>query len=642
MKLLNKLLFILILLCINLSGQNLQEIQKLQNEYKKVLEKQALQKPADVSDAENTAKSTALPDKLIYSRKDIESLLVNTENLLNELKFIQDTIKKMPYIGYDFFTKRDSIPFWQNLPIPNNYKLGPGDEVIISLWGESNSYFSEVINRDGQIFIENIGILNLTDKSLIDSKEYIISRFSRVYSTLIGQSPKSFIDLTIGELKSVNVNFVGFVNIPGVHLVHPFSTVITGLIQAGGVDISGSLRDILIIRNGKTISSIDIYNYLLKGENIDSVRLLDQDIVYVQPRKSTIPITGRIRKPGYYEIIDNESIEDLVNFSGGLERKSSNSFLIYRNGKSDSDGYIVNYNDLKDFSILEGDSIHVPQIPENQKFVNIQGQVKNPGFYPYNKKMNLKELLNATMSLKINEFYESMNLSEIKIFRKNPNGSAPIRLIVDINDDIILKNGDYITVSKKDILRPIEAVKITGEVVSPGVYPANESTTLSDVLKLSGGFTGFALDNGIEIFRDSLKIAWERKTFALSAGDSINVLKKSGLVQVIGEVNVPGYISYRKNDSVAKYIKRAGGLTEFAEESNIYITYPNGTSMPLSRWKSPKVKEGSVIYVNQRTISGKEKLSSLQIFSTLSSQAGNIATTLISLTLLANQSNNGN
>ena len=136
-----------------LFSQNYQELQKLQSEYKKALERQALQKPAEISNAEQTAKSTSLPDKLIYSRKDIESLLVNTEKLLQELKYLKDSTQKMPYIGYEFFTQRDTIPFWQNLPISKQYILGPGDEVIIALWGESNSYASETINRDGQIYI---------------------------------------------------------------------------------------------------------------------------------------------------------------------------------------------------------------------------------------------------------------------------------------------------------------------------------------------------------------------------------------------------------------------------------------------------------------------------------------------------------
>ena len=138
-----------------LLAQNYQELQKIQDEYKKILERQALQKPTEISDAEKTAKSTALPDKLIYSRKDIESLLVNTEKLLQQLRFFEDSVQKMPYVGYDFFTKRDTIPFWQNLPISKKYILGPGDEVIIALWGESNSDYTETINRDGQIFIKN-------------------------------------------------------------------------------------------------------------------------------------------------------------------------------------------------------------------------------------------------------------------------------------------------------------------------------------------------------------------------------------------------------------------------------------------------------------------------------------------------------
>tara|TARA_Y100000741_G_scaffold28492_1_gene20514 strand:+ start:1147 stop:3075 length:1929 start_codon:yes stop_codon:yes gene_type:complete len=642
MKLIKSLLAIVFLGIFSLEAQSLQELQKLQSEYKKALERQSLQKPADITEAEKTAKSTVLPDKLVYSRKDVESLLVNTEKLLQELKFLKDSSNKMPYVGYDFFTKRDSIPFWQNLPISNNYILGPGDEVIISLWGETNSSFSEVINRDGQIFIENIGILNLGGKSISDSKDYIVSRFSRVFSTLIGQSPKSFIDLTIGELKSVNINFVGFVNIPGVHVVHPFSNVITGLIQSGGVDNRGSLRQINVLRNNKTIESIDLYNYLIKGKSLNDLRLMDQDIIYVSSRKSLIPVTGKVKRPGYYEILENENLKDVVDFAGGLERRSSQNVHIFRNGDKNKNGYIISRDEFSSFSILKGDSIHFPQEPEIKKLVNIQGQVKNPGFYPFNSFMTLKDILNATMSSKDDDFYKTMDLNKIKIFRKNPESPIPINLITSINDDFTLKNGDFITIPPKNKFNPIETVKITGEIKFPGIYPVNELVTLEEVIGLSGGLTSIALEDGIEIFRDSLKIAWDQRFFPLIDGDSINVLKKSGLVLISGEVNVPGYLSFRKNDSIKKYIRRAGGLTEFAEKKNIYIIYPNGISVPFSNWLSPKVREGSIIYVNQRTISGKEELSGFQLFSTITGQAGSIATTLISLSLLINQSNNGN
>ncbi len=622
--------------------QNYQELQKLQSEYKKALEKQSLQKPASISDAEKTALSTSIPDKLIYSRKDIESLLVNTEKLLLEMKFIKDSVKSMPFVGYDLFTKRDSIPFWQNLPIANDYKLGPGDEIIISLWGESNLFDSQIINRDGQIFIENIGILNLGGKSLSSAKKYILSKYSRVYSTLVGQNPKSFIDLTLGELKSINVHFVGFVNIPGVHMLHPFSNVITGLIQSGGVDNRGSLRDIKIIRNNEPLSSVDIYTYFINDGSFNDTRLLDQDIIYVSPRKSTIALTGRVLRPGYYEMLKSETLKDLLSYSGGKDRRSSENIFIFKSQAYNNAGYIVNSSDELNIEILQGDSIHVPQSPEVISYIRLDGQVKNPGKYPFNKKLKLSDVLNASESLSIDDYRKTMDLSNVKIFRKNPTGEKPLQITTSLDENITLKEGDHINIPPLKILQKIESIVITGEVQIPGIYPVNNLSTLEDVIRLSGGLTELALDGGIEIFRDSLRVGWNNLSLKLKAGDSLNVMRKSGLVIVNGEVNAPGYISYKKNYSVKDYINHAGGFTAFAEQKNIFVTYPNGISMSPSFWKKPKVKEGSVITVNQRTISGETQQSSIQIFSALTSQAGSIATTLLSLSLLMNQNNNAN
>ena len=642
MKTIKLFSFMLILFCQLLNGQNYQELQKLQEEYKKALERQSLQKPNDVSGAEKALLSTTLPEKLVYSKKDIESLLINTDKLLKKLNFYEDSVNKMPFIGYDFFTKRDSIPFWQNIPISKNYILGPGDEVVISLWGESNSYSSEIINRDGQIFIEKVGIMNIGGKPLRDAKNHIISKYSRIYSTLIGQNPKSFIDLTIGELKSVNIHFVGFVNIPGVHMVHPFSNVVTGLIQAGGVDLKGTLRNITIIRNNETVGIVDLYKYLIKGKSFDDIRLLDQDIIYVPPRVSTVSISGRVLKPGYYETLKNENLNNLINYSGGRDTKSSRYIFVYKKANPSNNGFILTDEEASNFSISSGDSIHLPLAPELQSYVNIQGQVKNPGKYPYNSNMHMKNLLKATLSFEDKDFLQRMDLSKIKIFRKNALSKTPLSIVSSIKENIKLNNGDFITIPSSKLLSPIESIIITGEVEIPGNYPVNNLTTLSDIIALSGGLSTNALLDGIEVFRDSLKVAWENKSFILNDGDSLNVLKKSGLVLIDGEVNVPGYINYKKNNSVKEYIRKAGGLTAFAEKNNIYVVHPNGTSIPVSGWFSPEVKEGSKIYVNQRTISGREKTSGWQTFAMISGQAGSFATTLLSLSLILNQNSNGN
>ena len=622
-------------------GQNYQELQKLQTEYKQALERQALQKPADISQAEKTASSFALPDKLIYSRKDIESLLVNTEKLLKQLKFLEDSTESLPYIGYEIFTQRDTIPFWQNLPIPKYYSLGPGDEIIISLWGETNVYDSKVINRDGQIYTENIGIINLGGKTVDEAKQHVLSKYSRVYSTLLGENPKSFIDITLGELKSVNVHFVGFVNIPGVHMIHPFSNVITGLTQAGGISDKGSLRDIHVIRGGQKIATVDVYNYIFMGETVGDFRLIDQDIIYIPPRESTIPLTGQIRNPGYYEVVEKESLDKLIKIAGGKDFRAAKTVFVYKNNSdSENSDYMLKPNQLSSFSLSNGDSIHVPLKPDIERFVRIEGQIKNPGQYPYQTDMNLQQLIDATMSMDDSDFMQTVDLSKVIINRKNPSGQSPLKIVVDLkNNNLALVNGDHITVPRIDQFQSIESVEITGEVKMPGIYPVNNLTTLAAVLDLAGGYTSYALKNGVEVFRDSLKIAWQEDAFFLHHGDSLNVLKKSGLVLVSGEVNVPGYVTYKKGDSIKKYIKRAGGYSAFAATRDVLIIYPNGTAIPKTGWSSPRVLEGSTIIVNQRTISSSlGQTTGSEIFSTVASQASSVATTLLTLILLINQS----
>jgi protein involved in polysaccharide export with SLBB domain len=620
-------------------GQNYQEIQKLQEEYKKVLERQSLKAPKEVLDAESTVRSTSLPNKLIYTRKDIESLLVSTEKLLIKLKFMEDSVNNMPHAGYEVFTSRDTIPYWQNLPIPKNYNLGPGDELIISLWGESESYNSKTINRDGQIYIDNVGLLNLSGKNISEAKKYIISKYSRVYSTLVGKSPKSFIDVTLGELKSINVHFVGFVNMPGVHLIHPFSNAITGLMQAGGVQTDGSLRTIQIIRNDSLIKTIDIYDYIFLGKSVTDIRLLDQDIILIPSRISLVSIAGEVKKPGYYELLSNETIEYLINVSGGINSTSSKSLFYY---DSDKNGFLINSEDFSELTISDGDSIHVPKNPEINRFVKIDGQVKNPGKYPFNKNLTLQQLVKATMTYDDLDFMQTVDLSKIIIFRKNPLSVNPEKILFNlINDNLVLKNGDHISIPKKYLFQPIESIKIGGEVQIPGTYPVNNLTTLTKVLDMAGGITQNAISEGIEIFRDSVKIAWENKNFVLLDGDSLNVIKKSGLVLIKGEVNVPGYISYKKGHSIKKYINRAGGFSSFANKKKVIVIHPNGTAIPNSNWFSPNVLEGSTIVVKQRTLSGSSEDSALETFKEISIVSSNIATTLITLIILSNQSGGG-
>ena len=297
-------------------------------------------------------------------------------------------------------------------------------------------------------------------------------------------------------------------------------------------------------------------------------------------------------------------------------------------------------NEYKNFSLNDGDSLHVPEAPKILNYVMIEGQIKNSGRYPYEKGMTLKNLIDATMTLNDSNFVRTIDFNNILISRVNVTKSETelIRANIDA-DDFKLKNMDHITLPRKKE-EFVLTVKITGQIKYPGAYVVNNRTTLNDVVELAGGLTNHALRDGIEIFRDSVSIAWEDDRFYLNDNDSLHVLQKTGLVLLKGEVNIPGYVSFKKGLTINDYIKKAGGLNSFADSRDIFIVYPNGISRPYSKWRTPKVKEGSTIVINRRMISGSSQgPTGWETFSSVASQAGNIATTLLSLALIINQTN---
>ena len=202
------------------------------------------------------------------TKQDLELMQVELEEKE------KDEAIQLKHFGYDFFTMRDTLSIWNNLPVPPNYILGPGDEIIISLWGETQLRDNYTIGREGMVYVERVGQLSLTGKSMEQAKKYLEKQFQKVYETLKGSRPSTYMDVSLGQLKSINVTFVGEVKSPGIYPVHPFSTVLTGLIQAGGVDTTGSLRNIQIIRPVTDPQQVDMYAFLLSGETGQALSLI--------------------------------------------------------------------------------------------------------------------------------------------------------------------------------------------------------------------------------------------------------------------------------------------------------------------------------------------------------------------------------
>ena len=621
-----------------LYGQSIQEMQKLKTEYEKYQrDKTSLALPGALAEPLDTR--IKKPDTFKITPYKVKATELNVE--------------KSKFFGYDFFTQRDTVSFWESLPTPSNYLLGPGDELIISIWGETQLRKSYIISKEGSVYDEQVGLLSLAGKNLSNTKEYLIAQFSRIFSTLNASNPSTFLDISLGELKSINVNFVGEVKYPGVYPIHPFSTVITGIIQAGGIDTLGSLRKIIIKRDGKDFSNIDLYDFFLNGELPSKIQLRDQDIILIPTRTSYVTIDSAVSRPGVYESTNGESVHKLIEYSGGLTFDASEKIGIRRlKPKSKRtngifyEGSYVDYSTTHLIPLNSGDHITAMRIFEEIQQVQLIGQVKAPGYYHYYEGIQLNDLLDLGSGLKDSTFQKSVNLGYAEIIRRNPTDRYDKIITLNLekyligqNKNIILQNLDKVVLHANLNFFEKDNVIIQGEVNIPGSYPLiKDNESLKSFLDRAGGLTPKALKDGISIFRNpkfydselsnlvsnviynfedtnleneknkvlddevklKLRVAWQNDNISLMPGDSIFVKEKTASILVNGAVYNPGVLEYRKGKSLSFYLNSAGGLTQVGNYKGIIVLYPNGT-VKVRRWYSnPKIIEGSTIIVTEK------------------------------------------
>lgn len=622
-------MYILFFLCFSVAfSQNIQDLQRIQREFEKI-SKQNTQNPLQT---EKNASNSSLSPELIQVplRQNAYS---HTDSVKNKNKFF----------GYNFFTNKDSLSFWQNLPIPNNYVLGPGDEIVVSLWGETQIRESYMISKDGKIFDDKIGILFLAGKNISEVKSYLKNEFSAKYSTLSGDNPSTFIDISLGKLKSINVTFVGQVINPGQYPIHPFSNLTTGLIQVGGIDTTGSLRLVKLIRDDKTIVEVDFYDFFLKGILPEKIQLKDNDIVLVPFRLSSIAIDSTVHMPGVYEALPEESALQLIEYAGGLLSTASNKIQIKRTGRSlgsySSKYFYLDHDELKDFKMQDGDNILIRPIHKTARVVEIIGQVKNPGEYGFYQGMSLSNLFDLAGGLNDSTFLKSIYLNQGEIIRRNTRARYETVIPFDLNpsgrskfSSIFLQNFDRIVVHSNSNYFQRKNIYVSGEVIVPGSYPLiSDNEDLESILFRAGGLTSKALTEGISIFRDKqyfdkneevkqtfneenfilsnekghsdyskIRVAWKSKNLPLMPGDSIVVRRSTGTINILGEIYNPGLIEYKKGKKVNYYINSAGGITKSGDKGAIIIILANGIVVPKKWNNSPNIPEGTTIIIKEK------------------------------------------
>ncbi len=499
--------------------------------------------------------------------------------------------------GYKYF-QRD-INFFDNIPTPLDFRIGPGDELIISLWGETNLRDTFIINKEGFIFYENVGFINLSNKTIDEAEKHLVSKLSEIYSTLSESSSKTELMIEIGKIRSLNIYFTGEVFEPGIHLIHPFSDIFMSLAKAGGVKKTGSLRKVEILRGGELLDTIDFYQLFNQGENnFTNIRLIDGDVINVPVVKKRVSISGEVNRPMTYELKDNESLEDLISYAAGLTPLSSNNIFVKSVipilERSSDDNAFSSYNvkliDSKSTILNNGDSVKVIGAGDVLSTLSIFGRVKNPGDYSA-VNATLKDILDIAGGFDDPIFRKTIN-DEIVVLRKNENLFYGEEIIVnyDESSSLTLEPGDKIFVYEDINYRNSFTYRVEGEVNKPGTFPLSGDITLSEALNIAGGITENGSLQSISIFQEFSSINDDgiisiiespvgnaKPSFILSANSVIKVLPFESVIKVEGNVYSPGLIALNNNSiTMSKAIELAGGRKPNTLKNSSYVLRANG------------------------------------------------------------------
>lgn len=523
------------------------------------------------------------------------------------------------FFGYDYFT--NDVSFVDNMPPPADFRLGPGDEIVISMWGDITSRETYTLNSEGNIFYDKIGFINLSGMTIFQAEEAIVLKLSKIYSTLSNSSPSTQLDVELGKVLSMNIYFSGEVLNPGLHLIHPFSDIFVALISAGGVANSGSLRNIEIIRNSNVVETVDLYSFFTDGKsNFSKLKLIDGDVIHVPVVEKRVEIKGSILKPSKYELLPNEFFEDLINFSGGLTPNASSLIVLDRtipfNQRLSDDNATTSMNiDYKNSSLISlenGDIIDIKPIGFSPSKVRVFGKVKNPGEYSA-MNSSLKDILDFAGGFNDPLFRKSIN-DEIIVLRLDENQFYAQEYKVKYKDSaaFIMNPGDKIFVYENINYNRSYTYSVEGEVNRPGRYPFQKGVTIKDAIAKAGGLTEISNFDNIIILQEfsevdedgniiitSNSVANASLDFEIADNTLIKALPVENVINVSGNVYNPGLISYSPGMTMYDAIEMAGGYKPYSLKNRAYVIRANGEreKVNIFRGRAKRLFAGDSIFI---------------------------------------------
>ncbi len=525
---------------------------------------------------------------------ELDEFVPDTAALLDKL--MADKTKKKVFGRNVFNNKNLSFEPNMNIATPRNYRLGPGDAVYIDIYGASQKTIESTVSPDGFVTIDGYGPVQVSGLTVSEANAKLRSTVGSRYSS-------SQIKLTVGETRSIMVNVMGEVKAPGTYTLSAFATVFHALYMAGGTNDLGTLRNIKVYRNNRLVSTVDIYDYMLNGKLTGNVRLADNDVVVVGPYDCLVNITGKVKRPMWYEMKKNESVGSLLKYAGGFtgDAYTKSVRLIRKTGKEYS-VYNVDEFDMSSFHVSDEDSVSVDSVLSRfANMVEIKGAVFRPGMYQVDGEINsVKALLEHADGLKEEAF-----TARAVMHRMKPDRTLQV-IPVDVEGilagnvaDMPLQPNDVLFIPTKQEMMEERTITIHGEVNYPGIYKYASNETIEDFILQAGGLKNSASTVKVDVARRIVNpkalttdtIAAYTYSFALKDGfvidgtpgfelqpfDEVYVRKSPGFskqqnITVDGEVMFSGtYTLAKKNTRLSDVIKSAGGLNDRA--------YPAGATL---------------------------------------------------------------
>ena len=485
-----------------------------------------------------------------------------------------------------------------NIATPVNYRLGPGDQLQIEVWGASEANITQKVTPDGYISIPDVGPVNVNGLTVQAATNRIKAKLSQIYSGLASSNVNlsTHVKVSLGQIRTIQVNIMGEVARPGTYALSSFSTVFHALYKAGGMSKMGSLRNIKVVRGGRTVATVDVYDYIINGRSHSDIRLQEGDVILASPYDALVLIKGKVKRPMYYEMKSSESIRTLIGFAGGFSNDAyRGAVTVDRNNTKERTVATVDDMNYGVFKVKDGDVVSVGEILDRyDNRIEVKGAVYRPGYYELGKDIQtVKDLIEKADGL-----LEYAFTNRAVLHRENDDKtleviSLNVKAIIDGTEaDVTLHKNDVLFIPSKYDLEQKGTLEIRGEVYKPNVFPYAANTKLEDLIIMAGGLTESASTVRVDVTRRIIDRKGTKKQkeiaqtfsfgvkegfvvegepgFVLEPYDQVFVRRSPGYsekvnVTVSGEVEFEGDYSLNvRNERLSDVLEKAGGLTEFA------------------------------------------------------------------------------